>query len=136
MKLLLLYAERFAYRTGQKTLESVPDNEERAEFKNAVVAFTHVEEEDVARESKVVTKLIKNIKWLAGKFDTRTIVLHSFSHLSASKADPKFAARLLERARERLQGVGYEVSVTPFGYVLDLEMTLPGVSLARVFQEF
>ncbi|HHM23946.1 MAG TPA: hypothetical protein ENJ23_02800 [Bacteroidetes bacterium] len=136
MKLLLLYADRFAYSPGQKSLESAPDTVEPAEYRGAVVAFTHVEEQDRDQESKVVTKLIKNIKWLAGKFNTRDVVLHSFSHLSESKADPEFAARIFDQARERLEAVGYQVGITPFGYVLNLEMALPGVSLARVFKSF
>ncbi len=136
MKLLLLYADLFAYSPGQKSLEEAPEVTRGAEYRNAVVAFTHVEEQDRENEGKAVTKLIKNVKWLAGKFGTKNVVLHSFSHLSESKADPGFAAHVLELAGERLEGVGYEVAITPFGYVLHLTMSLPGVSLARVFKSF
>jgi len=136
MKLLLLYAEKFTYSPGQKSLESAPEITSGDEYRNAVIAFTHVEEQDRENEGKVVTKLIKNIKWLAGKFGTREVVLHSFSHLSESKADPDFAEHVFEQARDRLEAVGYRVGITPFGYVLNLDISLPGVSLARVFKSF
>ena len=43
---------------------------------------------------------------LAGKNDTRTIVLHSFAHLSESKASPEFVATLLDNAQKRLEDAG------------------------------
>ncbi|MBK7407574.1 MAG: hypothetical protein IPL49_14695 [Saprospirales bacterium] len=51
-----------------------------------------------------------------------------------SKADPAFTKRLFDHLQERLINTGYEVSQTPFGYFLDLNMQAPGLSLARVFK--
>ncbi|NLI81016.1 MAG: hypothetical protein GX443_04925 [Deltaproteobacteria bacterium] len=49
---------------------------------NAAVIFFHAEPEDMGREAAVVSKWAKNVKWIAGKFGTRTVVLYSFNHLS------------------------------------------------------
>ena len=136
MKLLMIYAKRFAYHPAVKSVEEAPDVEEDGQAENAIVGFIHVEQEDVERETKVTTRLIKNLKWLAGKNGTRSIVLHSFAHLSESKAPPEFVATLLDQAQKRLEDAGYEVSQTPLGYFLDLELFAPGFSLARVFQSF
>ena len=84
----------------------------------------------------VETKLVKNLKWAARKNDTKKIVLHSFAHLSGSKADPGITKDLLNGAEERLKTSGYETFQTPFGFFLDLKVDAPGHPLARLFKEF
>jgi hypothetical protein len=100
-----------------------------------VVVFYQVEAEDVERRGKVLTKLLKNIKWLAGKFESRTVVLHSFNHLSGSKADPGFAEGLIEEVRQRLEQSGFTVGLTPFGYLNEWKIHVAGESLAKVFKD-
>ena len=107
-----------------------------AENKNAVVAFVHIEPHDAVTGSSAETKLVKNAKWLARKWDITRIVLHSFTHLGEKKADPETAGALLNRAQQRLEIAGYEVVQTPYGYFLDLFIKAPGHPLARVYKEF
>jgi len=85
MKLLLFYAPSFWFKTYQKVLEQVPDQNLEADCHHAVVVFYHVEAEDLERSAKVLTKLIKNIKWLAGKVDSQSVGLNFFTHLSCNK---------------------------------------------------
>ncbi len=80
--------------------------------------------------------MIKNLKWAAKKNKTNSIVLHSFAHLSMSKADEGITKDLFDRAEKRLEKSDYEISQTPFGYFLDLDIQAPGESLARIFKEF
>ncbi|MEA1986459.1 MAG: threonyl-tRNA synthetase editing domain-containing protein [Candidatus Marinimicrobia bacterium] len=136
MKLLMIYTDNFNYKTTIKTLDSVEKIDEEKEIKNALIGFIQVEEKDEENISKVETKLIKNLKWAAKKNETEKIVLHSFAHLSMSKADEKITKDLFDRAEERLKKSDYEVSQTPFGYFLDLNVQAPGKSLARIFKEF
>ncbi len=134
MKLLMIYAERFAYETNQKNLESAPDMEESRVITNAILACIHSEAEDEEQEKKVREKLVKNIKWLAGKLKTKRVILHSFAHLSESKASPEFTKALFDAVQAKLENAEYEVWQTPFGYFLNLELQAPGFSLARVFK--
>ena len=46
MKLLMIYATRFNYKTTQKGLESAAEIEEQKTFDNTVVGFIHAEEKD------------------------------------------------------------------------------------------
>ena len=69
------------------------------------------------------------------KNNTQKLILHSFAHLSESKADPTITKAIFERAQEKMENVGYEVHQTPFGYFLDLIVDAPGESLARVFKD-
>ena len=135
MKLVLFYSPSFWFKTYQKVLEQVKDQDMEANCQDAVVVFYHVEAEDLERRGKVLTKFIKNIKWLAGKFDSKKVVLHSFNHLSKSKAPAEFAGRLIQDARKRLEGSGYSVTMTPFGYLNEWKLHVAGDSLAKVFKE-
>ncbi len=134
MKLLMIYMDRFAYKPTIKTLVEMETIEKGREFKDAQVAFIHAEEQDIENENNVLKKTLKNLKWIAGKNSTKRIVLHSFAHLSESKAEPGFTKAFFDKVQKRLEDTGYEVYQTPFGYFLDLSVEAPGVSLARVFK--
>jgi hypothetical protein len=113
MKILMFYAPSFWFKTYEKVLDTAPD---------------------VILEKSVANAVI-NIKWLAGKFKTRNIVLHSFNHLSLSKAPPEFTGTLMNSAKERLGGSGFTVIETPFGYLNEWKIHVAGESLAKVFKD-
>ncbi len=136
MKLLMIYTKRFAYITALKALENVPDIHETHTLDHGLVGFIHVESQDEEHLSAVETKLIKNLKWAARKNGTTRIILHSFAHLSESKATPEATRTLLANAERRLVNADYDVHQTPFGYFLDLDMQAPGTPTARIFKEF
>jgi hypothetical protein len=96
------------YKTASKTLPDVPDAEREESVRNAVVIFFHAEAEDEGKRESVLQKFVKNVKWIAGKFATKNVVLHSFNHLSSSKSSPEFAEALLAEVIERLRRTGYE----------------------------
>jgi len=135
VKLLIIYANKFAYKTSLKSLESASETTEQNIIENAVVGFIHVEEKDEVNLSNVETKLIKNLKWAARKNNTERIVLHSFTHLSQSKASSEITKQLLDNSEKRLKKSDYEVYQTPFGYFLDLDLKAPGNPLARLFKD-
>ena len=132
----MIFAEEFGYQTNTKTLEIVEQYQEANKIENVLVGFIQVEKEDEEKMDKVETKLIKNLKWAAKKNNTNRILLHSFAHLSLSKANPESTQKIFNNAEKRLEDSGYEISQTPFGYFLDLDLKAPGWSLARVFKEF
>jgi hypothetical protein len=135
MRVLFWYCDTFAYIPARKTLEDAPQASP-AGFAQAVVAFVHVEPTDVEEGSGAETKLVKNAKWMARKWDTPRVVLHSFTHLGEAKAPPEAARQLLTRAAERLNGAGYTTVQTPYGYFLDLEIAAKGHPLARIYKAF
>ncbi len=136
MKLLMIYTDRFGYKTSVKTLESAPTSDEEKVIEHALLGFIHVEAKDEENLSSTETKLVKNLKWAARKNETDTVVLHSFAHLAESKADPEITRQLLDNAESRCKSAGYKTYQTPFGYFLDLDIKAPGHALARLFKEF
>jgi len=136
MKLLIIYADKFGYKTSEKGLDEAENISEEKEFQNCLVGFIHFEEKDEENLSSVETKMIKQLKWAARKNETNKIILHSFAHLSQSKGSPEKTKKLFDSAELRLKNADYEVSQTPFGYFLDLDVKAPGHSFARLFKEF
>ncbi len=135
MKLLIIYANNFGYKTSNKGLENATTINEESLYTNALVGFIHFEEKDEENLQSVETKMIKQLKWAARKNETEKIILHSFAHLSNSKGSPELTKQLFDSAEERLKNSGYEVHQTPFGYFLDLNVQAPGHSFARLFKE-
>jgi len=135
MRLLFWYCDRFAWHPTLKTLDHVPEAVSMT-HEQTVVAFIHVEPPDVAEGSSAETKLVKSAKWLARKWETRKIVLHSFTHLGEQKAEPEAAKCVIDRVQKRLEKAGYTAVQTPYGYFNDLSIDAPGHPLARIYKEF
>lgn len=136
MKVLVMFVNRFAYQTAEKNLESVADLHESMEFRNSILAFIQVEEKDEEKDAASrEKKLVNHLKWTARKNNSNQIILHSFAHLSESKATVEFTREVFDLAEKRLQNAGYETAQTPFGYFLDLQIDAPGFSLARIWAD-
>jgi predicted deacetylase len=134
MKVLVMYVDEFSYIPAQKNLESAEDVTAGATFSDSILAFIQVEETDEEYDIKSRgKKLVNHLKWTARKNDCQKIILHSFAHLSDSKASVEFTKEIFGLAEKRLQNGGYETAQTPFGYFLDLNLKAPGHSLARIW---
>ena len=134
MKVLVMYVDEFAYTPAQKNLDTAEEINEGANFKDSIVAFIQVEESDEEKDVKNrEKKLVNHLKWTARKNECKSVVLHSFAHLSESKASVEFTKELFDLAEKRLLNSGLKTAQTPFGYFLDLNIKAPGFSLARIW---
>lgn len=134
MKLLMFDTTEFWYRTFKKTLDFLEEQNKEETVQDALVIFINVEKEDEERKEQVVRKAADNITWLAKKTGRTKVVLHSFAHLSDSKADMLFARELFTVLKDRLTLKGYAVTVTPFGYLNEFRIQVKGESLAKVWK--
>lgn len=145
MKVLVFYTKKFAYKTAEQNLSDeelkifytdISAIQHQDEYRDCITAFIQVEAEDEERDLKSREKKLANhLKWVARKNNATNIVLHSFAHLSASKASLEFTAQLFDATQQRLNNGDYTASKTPFGFFLDLDMEAPGFSMARVWGE-
>jgi len=134
MKVLVMFVGEFSYTPAQKNLETAVDVTAGATFTNSILAFIQVEESDEPYDIKSrEKKLVNHLKWTARKNNSNKIILHSFAHLSDSKASVEFTRQIFDEAEKRLQNAGFETAQTPFGYFLDLNIKAPGYSLARIW---
>jgi hypothetical protein len=134
MKVLVIYVDEFSYQPAEKNLESAEVVTKGETFTDSIIAFIQVEESDEEYDIKSREKKLTNhLKWTARKNNCTKIVLHSFAHLSESKASIEFTKEIFDQAEIRLQNGGYQTAQTPFGYFLDLNIKAPGFSLARIW---
>jgi hypothetical protein len=134
MKLLMFLAKQFTFRPFEKTLPDAGDGGGEVQLTDAAVVFVHAEPQDETDAAGLETKFVKNVKWIAGKRELKNIVLHSFTHLAEASASPQFAETFLQSAAMRLRNTGYQVTLTPFGWVCEWELSVFGESLAKVFK--
>ncbi len=134
MKLLMFLARQFTFRPFEKSLPEAGEGGGEVSVQDAAVIWVHAEPQDEADPAGLETKFVKNVKWIAGKRGFRNVVLHSFTHLAETSASPQFAEAFLQSAAERLRNTGYQVALTPFGWVCAWELSVYGESLAKVFK--
>ena len=134
MKLLMFLAKQFTFRPFEKTLPEAGDGGGEVQVTDAAVVFVHAEPQDEADPASLETKFVKNVKWIARKREMKNIVLHSFTHLAEASASPQFAEAFLQGAATRLRNTGYQVTLTPFGWVCEWDLSVFGESLAKVFK--
>lgn len=137
MKILTFLAKRFAWKSFSKTLDEVEDIDDEREIRDAVVVFLHAEKADEidTDRNRILRQAVKHTKWLANKRNFRSIVIHSFTHLGAENANPEFARNFIAEMRTKLQGRGFEVWTTPFGYFCEWDLSVYGESLAKVWKQ-
>lgn len=129
-----MFVDEFSYHPAQKNLENSDEAADGGSFLKAILAFIQVEQSDEENDIKSrEKKLVNHLKWVARKNNTSLIILHSFAHLSESKASPEFTRQVFDLAEKRLQHAQYVTHQTPFGYFLDLNIKAPGFSLARIW---
>ncbi len=134
MKLLMFLAKQFTFRPFEKILPEAGDGGDEIRVTDATIVFVHAEPQDEADPAGLETKFVKNVKWIAGKRGFRNVALHSFTHLADASAAPQFAETFLQSAAARLRNTGYQVVLTPFGWVCEWELDVFGESLAKVFK--
>ena len=134
VKVLTMFVDEFSYFPAQKNLDTSEVVSNGRSFTRSILAFIQVEQLDEENDLRSrEKKLVNHLKWVARKNETNSIILHSFAHLSDSKASEGFTRELLNQAELRLQNAHYLTAQTPFGYFLDLTIKAPGFSLARIW---
>jgi transcriptional regulator of aromatic amino acid metabolism len=129
--------EKLSLENSLQNLPEVPDQEVEEQIANTLVIFVHAETTDSQEQHRdsILRKTLKHIKWLANKRELKNVVLHSFTHLGGETAAAEFAERFIQSIADRLRETGYNVRVTPFGYLCEWDLSVYGESLAKVWKE-
>ncbi len=124
----MFHVERFWYRPNES-------GENKTEVGESVLVWIHSEESDENNKSRVIRKMVKNIRWLSKKVGCETVILHSFAHLDDSKANPDFVDSLIKEVALKLRNRDYDVHIVPFGHFYEFNLHVKGPSLAKVFKK-
>jgi len=125
----MFHLESFWFRQNES-------EEEKTQLGESVLVWIHSEANDMANRTSVLRKMVKNIRWLSQKVSCNRVILHSFAHLDENKAEPDFAAVLIDDVAVKLHQQGFEVNMVPFGHFFEFDMHVKGPSLAKVFKQF
>jgi hypothetical protein len=136
VKLLVFLAESFDYRASERGSPLADEKPKPAEdrVEHAIVAFVQCEPRDEERGDAVLKQAVKYFRWFGRKREVTRLVLHSFAHLAEERSSPEFARDVLQTLGERLEGHGFEIHHTPFGWSLRWTMAVEGHGYAKTFK--
>ena len=136
MKLLVFLADSFEYQASERgsPLAEEVANPAAGNIENAIVAFIQCEPRDEERGDAILKQAVKYFRWFARKRGVMKLVLHSFAHLAEERSSPEFARDLLITLGDQLEGHGFNIHHTPFGWSLKWSMSVEGHGYAKTFK--
>jgi hypothetical protein len=134
MKLLIFNTHEFWFRTFKNTLDENTDENEERTVEDSLVIFIQIEQDDPEKKERIIKKATDNIVWLAKKTGRNKVVLHSFAHLSDSKAESTAAYEIFLTLQQALIKRGLDTTTTPYGYLNEFRIQVLGDSLAKVWK--
>ncbi len=136
MRMLIWHVDAFAAEPEQRGRSPIADDAPQpARIAEGIVVFAACEQADEGEPEAVATRASAAIADIAGRLGTRTVVLHSFSHLFVELSSPAVARAILDATQAQLAAQGYTVSQTAFGYFNRLELRAKGHPLSRVARQ-
>ncbi len=134
LRVLLLHANRFAYRTVMEAVDNPPDPPSSGEFENCLVAFVTIEVGDGDDE---VSRAVGDMVVQAGRLGVKCVLIYPYAHLSSDLAPPDIAYRVLVSLENALRSSwSGEVHRAPFGWYKAFDVSCPGHPLAELSRSF
>jgi hypothetical protein len=135
MQILMLHCDYFRCEAVEKTRisEDISIDRRRCEAGESVlVVFVCSERDDEKSPEVIVEKTVNEIEDIVGRVKPKSIVLHSFAHLSSSLANPGFAKKIYDKLYSILSLKGYQVFKTPFGWRDSFELKVKSHPVSKV----
>ncbi len=137
MKILTIHADFIEFQAKKKAFKGAEEGVEKGSgerVEECLVVFTAVEKRDEGNVKAIVKKYLAEIKDIAEKVNTKTIVLYPYAHLSSSLSNPKIAEEVMKEAEKQLKG--YKVTRAPFGWYKSFDVSCKGHPLSELSREF
>ncbi|MCS7139142.1 MAG: threonine--tRNA ligase [Candidatus Nezhaarchaeota archaeon] len=135
MRMLLIHADSMSYEVKELALreaEDVSEGQRRASYKNVLVVFTTVEDEDANAIESVVEGAAREIANVLGNVGADMVLLYPYAHLSSKLASPKDALEVLRRLEEKLRIKGIKAARAPFGWYKAFVLSCKGHPLSEL----
>lgn len=130
MRVLLVHATRFTYKTVEEAISNPPDPPSTGSFENCLVAFVTVESGDGLIE---VSRAASDIVVQGRRLGVNCIVVYPYAHLSPDLAPIDTAFKIIVSLEEKLREMwGGSVHRAPFGWYKAFELSCPGHPLAEL----
>lgn len=135
MRLLLIHADSFSYRTTSEAVpspEPIPPGGREASFGECLVAFTTVEQADEEDPAGAGEAAAREAADLARKLGVEAVVVYPYAHLSPSLASPSRALEALRAMEGALLREGLRVHRAPFGWYKAFTISCKGHPLSEL----
>ncbi|MFH1638229.1 MAG: threonine--tRNA ligase [Candidatus Woesearchaeota archaeon] len=137
MRILAIHADFLKYEPKKKAIGAAEDVKPgMREVRECLVVFTAVEKKDEENESGAVDSYVNEVKDIAGKVNTKSIVLYPYAHLSPDLSKPSVAVNVMRGAEEKLKKEGYVVERAPFGWYKAFDIACKGHPLSELARSF
>jgi len=137
MRALFIHAERFEYKTRERTpvAEEVPEGGHQGTFEEALVCFLTMEEQDEPSIPEVARAAAADVFEVANKVQTKRLVLYPYAHLASHLAAPQPSREILDELELLLKEKGFEVHRAPFGWYKSFTISCKGHPLAELSRQ-
>ncbi|MEM2843354.1 MAG: threonine--tRNA ligase [Candidatus Bathyarchaeia archaeon] len=133
MRMLLIHADKFDYEVKSK---AIPEPEEpkslKASVENALIAFCTIEKNDEINPKVIAFKASEHIIDVFNKVKAESIVIYPYAHLSSDLASKEAAIPILEEIEEKIEGEGFKVYRSPFGWYKSFNLSCKGHPLSEL----
>jgi threonyl-tRNA synthetase len=134
MRILLIHSDEIDVTPKQKAIKSAEESPKGFEVKDAIVAFTAVEEGDTDVDS-VAAALAKEIGAYSAQVKEKKIVLYPYVHLTSQPSPPGMAKAVLDKAKPLLENAGFKVWSAPFGWYKAFTLKAKGHPLSELSRQ-
>ena len=132
MRILVIHAKSFSYDTIEPAVKE-PEEVQidlKKEFKNVLVVFTTVEEND---ELDVIDETVNEIFKIASQVKASEVLIYPYAHLSSSLAPPSKAIEILSKLYSEAQkSLSIPVYKAPFGWYKSFKLECYGHPLSEL----
>jgi len=138
VKLLLIHAEDFWFKTREKALDEAEVEGIIREYKasNALVVFTAVEHNDSRGGKEFIDMVANELIDVLRKINASEIVIYPYAHLSRRLATPYEALDVLRSLENTLKVRGVKVIRAPFGWYKAFSIRCYGHPLSELSREY
>lgn len=132
MKLLLLHTDYIEYEAKQKAIDAAEELEVRQDrLDEALAVFVAVENDDESDIPAVVDNAVREIRDVASRVGTDSVMLYPYAHLSSDLSGIDVAREVLTALREHLAET-FTVKHAPFGWYKAFALRCKGHPLAEL----
>jgi threonyl-tRNA synthetase len=138
MRLMLIHADRFAFRVTDETSAAAftappSPGEEAGDVEDALVVFLAVERGDDTDLGDVAGQAVVRIRETADKVGAHRVMVYPYAHLSSDLAKPQTATAAIDAIVDLLRGtMSLDVHRAPFGYYKAFEISCKGHPLSEL----
>jgi threonyl-tRNA synthetase len=136
MRMLIWHVDAFAAEPTERGRSKLADETPQVvRVEEALVVFAASEKADEPEPDAVAERAVAAVVDVARRLGEQTVVLHSFAHLFVELSTPATAKAILDQMQSALEGQGYSVQQSAFGWFNRLEMRAKGHPLSRVARQ-